>query len=82
VTARMYTQADTDAASDNPELTAEQIGAVRPFAEAFPELAKTIRKRGPGKKPPKVNRPFASIAYMGRHPRCSCCSAGSGLRAA
>ncbi|MCW1430893.1 BrnA antitoxin family protein [Novosphingobium sp. JCM 18896] len=41
---------------DNPELTAEQIGAARPFAEAVPELAKTFRTHGPGKKPAKVSQ--------------------------
>ncbi|MEJ5976587.1 BrnA antitoxin family protein [Novosphingobium sp. PS1R-30] len=45
-----------DAVSDNPELTAEQIDAARPFAEAFPELAKTVRRRGPGKKPAMVSQ--------------------------
>lgn len=51
-----YTQADMDAVSDSPELTVEQIGAARPFAEAFPELAKSIRTRGQGKKPAKVSQ--------------------------
>lgn len=56
MTARKYTRADMDAVSDNPELTAEQIGAARPFTETFPELARTIRKRGPGKRPSKVSQ--------------------------
>lgn len=56
MTARKYTQADMDIVSDNPELTAEQISAARPFSEAFPELAKTIRTRGPGRKPAKVSQ--------------------------
>jgi ADP-ribose pyrophosphatase YjhB (NUDIX family) len=29
---------------DNPELTAEQIAAARPFAEVFPDLADSIRR--------------------------------------
>lgn len=41
-----YTQADWDEVSDNPELTAEEISQLRPFAEVFPELAATIRRRG------------------------------------
>jgi len=51
-----FTQGDIDAVSDTPELTAEQINAARQFAVAFPELAKTIRTRGPGKKPTKVSQ--------------------------
>ena len=56
MTARKDTQADMDTVSDNPELTAEQIGAARPFMETFPELARTARKRGPEKKPSKVSQ--------------------------
>lgn len=56
MTARKYTQTDMDAVSDSPELTAEQVGAARPFSDAFPELAKTIRTRGPGKKAAKVSQ--------------------------
>lgn len=56
MTTRKYDQADRDAVSDHPELTAEQIGAARPFPEVFPELAKTIRARGPGRKPAKVSQ--------------------------
>lgn len=29
---------------DSPELTDEQIAAARPFAEAFPELAESIKR--------------------------------------
>jgi len=50
-----YTQADLDEVSDNPELTAEDIANAVPFAQAFPELAKTIRKRGPQRAPTKVS---------------------------
>jgi len=51
-----YTQADMDAVSDNPELTAADIAAARPFAEVFPELAATMRGgRGPQKMPTKVS---------------------------
>jgi len=39
---------------DNPEVTAEQARVARPFAEAFPELAATLRRsRGPQKAPTK-----------------------------
>ena len=50
-----YTQADMDAVSDNPELTAEDIAKAKPFAEAFPDLAATIRRRGAQKTPTKVS---------------------------
>jgi uncharacterized protein (DUF4415 family) len=51
-----FTQADWDAVSDNPELTAEEIAAARPFAETFPELAAKMRAgRGPQKTPKKVS---------------------------
>jgi uncharacterized protein (DUF4415 family) len=33
---------------DTPELTDEQIAGLRPFAEAFPALAESL-KRGPGR---------------------------------
>lgn len=39
---------------DAPEATDEQLAQARPFAEAFPELAASIRRgRGPGLKPKK-----------------------------
>lgn len=42
-----FTQADMDAVSDNPEWTEEDFARAKPFAEVFPQLAKTIvRKRG------------------------------------
>jgi uncharacterized protein (DUF4415 family) len=49
-----YTQEDWDEVSDNPELTDEQLAEMKPFAEAFPELAASIAKRGPQKAPTKV----------------------------
>lgn len=55
MTGKGYTQSDMDAVSDNPELTAEDIAKARPFAEAFPELAATIRHRGAQKAPKKVS---------------------------
>lgn len=39
---------------DAPEATDEQLAQGKPFAEALPELAASIRRgRGPGKKPKK-----------------------------
>jgi hypothetical protein len=36
--------------SDNPEWTKEDFATAKPFAEVFPELAASIRKRrGPDK---------------------------------
>ena len=50
-----YIQADWDAVSDNPELTAEDLRNARPFAEVFPHLYATIGKRGPQKAPTKIS---------------------------
>lgn len=50
-----YTQADWDEVSDNPEWTAKEIANAKPFAEVFPELAATIRRRGPQKAGRKVS---------------------------
>jgi uncharacterized protein (DUF4415 family) len=49
-----YTQEDWDEVSDAPELTDEELAQAKPFAEAFPELAKSIARRGPQKAPNKV----------------------------
>ncbi|MGP9811864.1 BrnA antitoxin family protein [Rhodopseudomonas sp. NSM] len=50
---RGYTKQDWDDA-DSPELTDEQIAALRPLAEVLPELAASIRRgRGPNKAPTK-----------------------------
>lgn len=49
-----YSRKDWDTVSDNPELTAEQIAKAKPFAEALPKLAASIRRgRGPNKAPTK-----------------------------
>ena len=50
-----YTQADMDAVSNNREWTADDFARAKPFAEAFPDLAKTIRGRGPQRAPKKVS---------------------------
>ncbi|HEY5126047.1 MAG TPA: BrnA antitoxin family protein [Bradyrhizobium sp.] len=49
-----YSARDLRDVSDNPELTKEDFAKARPFAEALPELAASIRKgRGPNKAPTK-----------------------------
>ncbi|MEE4453830.1 BrnA antitoxin family protein [Novosphingobium resinovorum] len=55
MTIARYTQADMDAVSDNPEWTEEDFAKAVPFAEAFPDLANTIRRRGAQKAPTKVS---------------------------
>ena len=48
-----YTKKDWDDVQ-SPELTAEEIAKAKPFAEALPDLAASIRKgRGPNKAPKK-----------------------------
>ena len=49
-----YTQEDWDDVADHPEATDEELANAKPFAEAFPELARSIVKRGPQKAPTKV----------------------------
>lgn len=46
VPGRGYSQEDWDEVSDNPEWTAEDFAAARPFAEVFPELAESIARDG------------------------------------
>src|SRR5262245_47103864 len=49
-----FSARDLAEVSDSPELTAADFGRAKPFAEAFPELANSIRKgRGPNKAPTK-----------------------------
>lgn len=48
-----FTQADWDEVSDNPEITAEEWGQAKPFAEVFPELAAKLNAHRPGKVPAK-----------------------------
>lgn len=50
-----YTKADMKAVSDNPEWTAKEFAKAKPFAEVFPDLAKTISRRGPQKAPTKIS---------------------------
>ncbi|MFL9502496.1 BrnA antitoxin family protein [Rhodopseudomonas palustris] len=50
---RGYSKQDWDDV-ESPELTAEQIKELRPFAEVLPDLAASIRRgRGPNKAPTK-----------------------------
>lgn len=44
VSGRGYSKADWDEVSDNPEISFEEIAKAKPFAEAFPELAESIRR--------------------------------------
>ena len=49
-----YSARDLRDVSDTPELTKKDFTKARPFAEALPELAASIRKgRGPNKAPTK-----------------------------
>lgn len=49
-----YTKADMKAVSDNPEWTEKDFAKAKPFADVFPNLAKTIGRRGPQKAPTKI----------------------------
>ncbi|MFN3505987.1 MAG: BrnA antitoxin family protein [Allorhizobium sp.] len=56
---RGYTRADWDEVGDNPELTEAEIAELRPFREAFPDLAEAIdRKLGR----PKAENPKKAIS--------------------
>jgi uncharacterized protein (DUF4415 family) len=49
-----FTKKDWDEVSDNPELTAENLKEMRPFAEVFPDLAENVKRtRGKQKSPTK-----------------------------
>lgn len=49
-----YTARDLKAVSDNPQWTKKDFAEAKPFAEALPELAESIRRgRGPNKAPTK-----------------------------
>jgi uncharacterized protein (DUF4415 family) len=52
-----YTREDWDAV-DSPELTAEELAGFRPFAEAFPDLAASIKRKA-GR--PKLESPKAAV---------------------
>ena len=48
---RRYTAADMRVVSDNPEWTKEDFAKAKRFDEVFPDLARTIRRRGKQKAP-------------------------------
>jgi uncharacterized protein (DUF4415 family) len=49
-----YSKKDLRDVSDSPELTRADFAKAKPFAEAFPDLAASLRKgRGPNKAPTK-----------------------------
>jgi uncharacterized protein (DUF4415 family) len=49
-----YSAKDLREVSDNPECTRKDFAKARPFSEALPDLAASIRKgRGPNKAPTK-----------------------------
>lgn len=50
-----YTPTDMDAVSDNPEWTEQDFAGAVPFAEAFPVIAGTIKRRGAQKAATKVS---------------------------
>jgi uncharacterized protein (DUF4415 family) len=51
---RGFSDKDLREAGDNPELTEADFAKARPFAEVFPDLSASIRKRrGPNKSPTK-----------------------------
>lgn len=51
--AKAYSSKDMRAVSDNPKWTKQDFAKAKPFAEVFPELAATIRRRGKQKAPTK-----------------------------
>jgi uncharacterized protein (DUF4415 family) len=51
---KAYSAKDLREVSDNPEWTRKDFAKARPFSEALPDLAASIRKgRGPNKAPTK-----------------------------
>jgi uncharacterized protein (DUF4415 family) len=59
-----YSADDLRVVSDNPEWTKKDFAKARPFAEALPDLAASIRKgRGPNKAPTKK---LVSIRLSGK----------------
>ena len=57
---RPYSTANMRAVSDNPEWTKKDFAKAKRFDEAFPDLARTIRRRGkqaPTTKAVSLRRP-------------------------
>jgi uncharacterized protein (DUF4415 family) len=55
MTAKKYSQSDLADVADNPEWSADDFAKAVPFAQAFPELATTIRRRSVQKSPKKLS---------------------------
>jgi uncharacterized protein (DUF4415 family) len=53
MTTKHYSPIDLAEVADNPEWSAEDFAKAIPFAQAFPELATTIRRRSAQKAPKK-----------------------------
>lgn len=53
-----FSREDWDEVSDSPEFTKEEIAAAKPFAEAFPALAESI-KRARGR--PRLDAPKEAV---------------------
>jgi uncharacterized protein (DUF4415 family) len=53
-----FSREDWDDVSDSPEFTKQEIAAAKPFAEAFPALAESIR-RGRGR--PRLDSPKEAV---------------------
>ena len=49
-----YTLADMRAVANNPPWTKQEFAKAKTFDEAFPDLARTIRRRGKQKAPTKT----------------------------
>ncbi len=60
MTEAKFTQADLDAVSDSPELTEQELGQARPFAEVFPMLAAKLEHAQRLRGRPKVDAPKVS----------------------
>jgi uncharacterized protein (DUF4415 family) len=51
---KRYNASDMKVVSDNPEWTKEEFANAKPFNEIFPDLARTIRRRGKQKAATKT----------------------------
>ena len=57
-----YMEEDWDEVSDNPELTAEQLAALRPAHEVLPPaLYEALARRRPGQRGPGKARPKVAV---------------------
>jgi uncharacterized protein (DUF4415 family) len=51
---KTYTRSDLRDVSDNPEWTRQDFARAKSFQEVLPDLATSIRRRGPNKAPTKT----------------------------